>query len=137
MNDYDALFQSVSTIAKEMQGLQTLAVIQYTPVVEAIIATRSRDVRHIEHTLDGLLDFACHPAGLQLFKALCRYYYHIDPTATVDYINAYREMCAAAPPPPAQTHGRPRRPEALSDWHPGFPRRSSRCQYSVGRQDVS
>jgi hypothetical protein len=69
----------VSTIAKEMQGLQTLAVTQYTPVVEAIIASRSRDIRHIEHTLDGLLDFACHPAGLQLFKALCRYYYRIAP----------------------------------------------------------
>jgi len=94
MNDYDALFQSVSTIAKEMQSLQTLAVTQYTPVVEAIIASRSRDVRHIEQTLDGLLDFACHPAGLQLFKALCRHYYRnrIDPAATVDYINAYREM---------------------------------------------
>jgi len=28
MNDYDALFESVSSIAKEMQGLQTLAVTQ-------------------------------------------------------------------------------------------------------------
>jgi len=102
MNDYDALFQSVSTIAKEMQGLQTLAVTQYTPVVEAIIVSRSRDVRHIEHTLDGLLDFACHPAGHQLFKTLCRHYYHIDPSATVDYINAYREMWDAK-----ETEGQP------------------------------
>jgi hypothetical protein len=92
MNDYDTLLQSVSAIAEKMQGLQTLAVTQYTPVVETIITTRSRDVRHIQHTLDHLLDFACHPAGLQLFKALCRYYYRIDAAATVDYINAYREL---------------------------------------------
>ena len=92
MNDYDTLLQSVSVIAEKMQGLHTLAVTQYTPVVEAIIATRSRDVRHIQHTLDRLLDFACHPAGLQLFKSLCRCYYRIDPAATVDYISIYREL---------------------------------------------
>lgn len=52
MNDYDTLLHSVGTIAKEVQGLHTLAVAQYTPVVEAIIASRFRDVRLIEHTLD-------------------------------------------------------------------------------------
>ena len=55
MKDYDTLLQSVSSIAKELQGLQALALSQYTPVVETIISTRSRDVRHIEGTLDGLL----------------------------------------------------------------------------------
>jgi len=92
MTDYDTMLHSVSVIAEKIQGLQILAVDQYTPVVEAIIITRSRDVRHIQHTLDHLLDFACHPAGLQLFKSLCRYYYRIDPAATVDYINTYREL---------------------------------------------
>lgn len=58
----------------------------------AIIATRSRDARHIEHTLDHLLDFACHPDGLVLYKSLCRYYYTIDPAATADYVGFYREM---------------------------------------------
>ncbi len=92
MNNRDPLLSSVRAIAAEVQELHTLAVAQYTPVVEAIIASRSRDVHHIEHTLDRLLDFACHPAGLQLFKALCRYYYRIDPSATVGYVDAYREM---------------------------------------------
>lgn len=92
MNDYDTLVKSVSSIAKELQGLQAHAVAQYTPVVEAIIATRNSDARHIQQILDYLLDVACHPDGLHLFKTLCRYYYNIDPSTTVDYIYAYREL---------------------------------------------
>jgi hypothetical protein len=92
MSDYDQFFQSMRAIAEEMRGLHTLAIAQYTPVVETIIATRCRDVQHIEHTLDGLLDIACHPNGLELFKTLCRYYYPIAPAATAGYIHAYREM---------------------------------------------
>lgn len=92
MNNHDTLLQSVSVIVEQMQGLQTLAVAQYTPVVEAIIATRSRDVRHIEETLDGLLDFCGHEPALLLYRRLCRHYFDIDPAATVGYINAYREL---------------------------------------------
>lgn len=92
MNDYNTLFQSVSGIAKEIQGLHTLAVVQYTPEVEAIIASRSRDVRQIEQTLDGLLDFCGHDPALQLYRRLCRHYFDIDPAATVSYVDAYREI---------------------------------------------
>lgn len=92
MNDYDTLVKSVSSIAKELHGLQAHVVAQYTPVVETIIADRNCDVLRIQKILDCLLDVACHPDGLQLFKTLCRYYYNIDPSATEDYINAYREL---------------------------------------------
>ena len=89
---YEELFSGIMEIAKNLRGLQELGVTQYTPIVESIVAIRSRDVRHIEHTLDGILDFACHPDGLALFKSLCRYYYTIDPAATADYVHYYREM---------------------------------------------
>lgn len=92
MNDHHPLFESVSGIAQEIQGLQTLAVAQYTPVVEAIIATHSRDVRQIEQTLDGLLDFCGHDPALQLYRRLCRHYFEIDPAATASYVEAYWEM---------------------------------------------
>ena len=97
MNDYATLFQSVSVIAEQMQGLQAVAVAQYTPVVENIIATRSRDVRQIEHTLDGLLDFCAYEQALQLYRRLCRHYFDIDPAATAGYINAYRELWDSEP----------------------------------------
>ena len=62
------------------------------PIVQSIIQFRSRDVQEIEQTLDRLLDCACVPEGLNLFKALCRYYYNINPAATASYVHAYREM---------------------------------------------
>jgi hypothetical protein len=89
---YDDMLNNIKGLVEGLRGLQELGVAQYTPVVETIIATRSRDAHHIQHTLDHLLDFACHPAGLVLFKSLCRYYYSLDPAATADYVNFYREM---------------------------------------------
>ncbi len=49
-------------------------------------------IREIEHTLDHLLDCACIPEGLALFKSLCRHYYGINLTNTASYVQAYREM---------------------------------------------
>lgn len=97
MNDYDKLLRSVSAIAEQMRGLQAIVVAQYTPVVETIIATRSRDVRQIEQTLDGLLDFCGHEQALLLYRRLCRHYFDIDPAATAGYINAYRELWDSEP----------------------------------------
>ena len=91
--DCEELFRSITEIAKTLRGLQELGVTEYAPVVEHIIATRSRDAQYIQRTLDGILDFACHPDGLILFKSLCRHYYTIDPNATADYVHIYREMC--------------------------------------------
>ena len=68
------------------------AVRAYTPVVEIILRSGSRDVGQIEHTLDRLLDFCGHAPALLLYRRLCRHYFGIDPAATVDYVNAYREF---------------------------------------------
>jgi hypothetical protein len=90
--DYDDMLRGIKAIAEGLRGIQELGVAQYTPVVDQIIATRSRDARHIRLMLDHLLDFACHPAGLALYKKLSRYYYTLDPAATANYVNYYREM---------------------------------------------
>jgi hypothetical protein len=90
MSDDDAM-QAIRTLAGSMRDLQRQAVQQYLPVVDDILRTRSRDTQHIEHTLDGLLDFCGHEPVLQLYKKLCRHYWEIDPAATAYYVNAYRE----------------------------------------------
>jgi REP element-mobilizing transposase RayT len=95
VNDASALLKSVNALARELQGLQAAAVAEYTPVVETLIATGSRDVRQIEWTLDGLLDFCGHSPVLDLYRRLCRHYFDIDPVATASYVNAYREMWGA------------------------------------------
>jgi hypothetical protein len=91
-NSYDALIRKVGGLAGEIVRLQSLAAEQYAPEVGNIIASRSRDARRIEQTLDRLLDIAGHPAGLALFKTLCRYYFPQAPAATAEYIHAYREL---------------------------------------------
>ena len=94
--DFENLVTNLTVLAESLRGIQELGIAQYTPVVESIINTRSRDVTHIEHTLDHLLDFACLPAGLLLYRRLCRHYWDIDPAATAAYIQSYREMWDAA-----------------------------------------
>ena len=50
------------------------------------------DKNAIEHILDALLEVAFDDEILLLLKKMCRYYYGIDPAATIEYINFYREM---------------------------------------------
>ncbi len=60
-------------------------------MVDDILRSGSQDIRHIEHTLDSLLDFCDHEPVLTMYKQICRHYWDIDPEATACYINAYRE----------------------------------------------
>jgi len=83
---------NLKNLAGRMLELGREAVAIYTPVVDAIIDTQSRDVRQIENTLDGLLGFCFDSEGLVLYKKLCRHYLSIDAVATVEYVNAYRDM---------------------------------------------
>ena len=55
-----------------------------------LLRPRQRGVA--QQALDHLLDCACVPEGLALFKTLCRHYWHINTQATADYVSAYREM---------------------------------------------
>lgn len=86
------LLAELSAVIAPLQALHQQAVETLAPAVREIIGSRSRDARLIEHTLDHLLDHACIPQGLALFKSLCPHYWEINPQATASYINAYREM---------------------------------------------
>ena len=88
----DCLVQSIGAIAKSMQGLARQAEIQYSIEVEDIIESKDRDPNRIQHLLDYILGFCFDDRMLVLYKKLCRYYFFIDPEATVFYINSYREM---------------------------------------------
>ena len=89
---YRALLGGLSAAIAPLQFLHQQAVETLAPSVREIIESRSRDAPLIEHTLDHLLDHACIPQGLAVFKSLCRYYWEINPHATASYISAYREM---------------------------------------------
>ena len=75
-----------------MGDLHRQAVVEYTPVVDGLIRSGSRDVRRIEQALDGLLSFADYDPALQLYRRLCRHYWDIDPVAAAEYVQIYRKM---------------------------------------------
>ena len=89
---YRDLLDDVAAVIAPLQELHQQAVETHAPTVREILRNGSRDARLIEQTLDHLLDHACIPQGLALFKSLCRYYWNLNPQATASYINAYREM---------------------------------------------
>ena len=63
--------------------------------IEDIIRNNLSDNMQIERKLDEMLDillFYETNDSLLTFRKLCRYYFDINPQATVDYINYYREQ---------------------------------------------
>jgi hypothetical protein len=86
------LDQSIKDLVAASQDLARRAEQEYSLLVDAVITEECREPEQIEHLLDGLLDFCFDSRILLLYKKLCRYYFDIDPVATAEYINAYREI---------------------------------------------
>ncbi len=88
----DELVQNIGKLAEKMKDLSQQAVKLYSVEADAIIKEQTHDSHRIERCLDGMLGFCSDEEMLALYKTLCRYYYYINPEATVFYVNAYREM---------------------------------------------
>jgi len=88
--------QELQELVNKIITIQNKAVLQtlliWKPKSENIIHTKSKDINDIEHTLDALCEVAFNDEVLIVFKKLCRYYYDIDPQATAEQIQFYREM---------------------------------------------
>jgi hypothetical protein len=91
-NDKKDLVNRIGELIKIRRVLSRNAAKQYSLEVDAILQAQSRDTSRIERCLDGMLDFCFDDKVLALYKKLCRYYFDINPKATVFYVNAYREM---------------------------------------------
>ena len=89
---YLELLDTLSAAIAPLQALHQQAIEALVPTVQGILSSGSEDVLWIECTLDQLLNHACIPEGLTLFKTLSRHYWQLDPQATAGYINAYRDM---------------------------------------------
>jgi hypothetical protein len=79
-------------LAARIQELNEQAALEYAPVVDKILRSKSHDARCIEQTLDGLLDFCGYDAVLKLYRKLCRHYWFIDAVAAARYVQFYRDM---------------------------------------------
>lgn len=89
---HDDMLDDVKALAANLHSLHQQSVAEITPQVRALIDNDSRDGLLIERALDRLLDSACTPEGLSLFKALCRHYWDINPSAAASYVDAWRWM---------------------------------------------
>jgi predicted amidohydrolase YtcJ len=89
---YQDLLAELAQSMAELQALREQAIEALAPTVQKLVLSGSRDVQRIEHALDQLVDLACLPEGLALFKTLCRHYWTLNPQATASYVNAYREQ---------------------------------------------
>lgn len=87
----DGIPPSLRSLAEELVEVQRQGVECYTGIVNALIAENCRDLQQIEQTLDGLLGFACHPDGVQLYRRLCRHLWAMNPAAAAQYVQFYRE----------------------------------------------
>lgn len=85
-------FSDVKAIVDQFSNLANEALKVYTPMVNEIIEKQNQDENHIQRTLDYLLDFCLDEKMLTLYRRLCRYYWDINPQATANYIDYYREM---------------------------------------------
>jgi hypothetical protein len=88
----DNLVQRIGELAGDVRRLAREAAQQYSAEVEVILKAQSRDSRRIERCLDGMLGFCFDDGVLMLYRKLCRYYFDINPQATVSYVHAYRQM---------------------------------------------
>ena len=84
--------QAILDLVRSMRDIEQRAVQQYRPLVDNILQTGGRDAQHIEHTLDGLLDFCGYAPVVLMHRQLCRHYWQFDQAATAYYINACREQ---------------------------------------------
>jgi hypothetical protein len=125
--DFESLVADITELAATLNQLHKQMVTECVPIVQDIVRSRCRDQQQIEHTLDRLLDCACIPEGLALFKSLCRYYYSLNPAATADYVFAYRDMWDSEEKDEALTEAQRRGGEGDS------PRRTRRAR----REEIS
>ena len=91
MKPDDAPPQAILDLVRSMRDLEQRAAQQHRPVVDDILRSGSCDAKHIEHTLDGLLDFCGHEPVVLMYRQLCRHYWQIDPAAAAYYVKTYRE----------------------------------------------
>ena len=89
---HDDLVQQIGELAKYSQKITCQAIKEYSAEVETILNLQIDDQQHIERCLDGMLDFCFDPKMLFLYKKLCRYYFNINPQATVSYVHSYHDM---------------------------------------------
>ena len=70
MNNQDKLVEDVEVIVRKIKELHDMGYVQYSQLVDAVLAGSITDEKQIEHILDGIIDFGDDPRFLELSKKL-------------------------------------------------------------------
>ncbi len=90
-SSHEALPDTLRELASAVVQVQRRMVTEWEPIVQEHIASGCTDVEAMQRTLDLVLDCACHPQGLALYRRLCRHLWSVDPQAAARAVDAYRE----------------------------------------------
>lgn len=83
MDDYDSLLESMKGIAEQMEGLA-----EYTSLVNDICCRKATQ-NEVGLLFDYMFSFLDDERMLQLFKHVCRHYFHTYPSLIHSYILDY------------------------------------------------
>lgn len=89
---FKQIFRELKPLVEQIAFIHHQAYHTFKPEVENLVNSKTIDSNTIEILLDQLLDHACNNEVLILYKKVCSYYWYINPEATTNYINYYREM---------------------------------------------
>lgn len=92
MNNQDKLIEDVEVIVRKIKELHDSAYVQYSLLVDAVLAGCLTDEKQIERILDGIIDFGDDLRFLELSKKLCRHIYYRYPNLVGSFVNMYRMM---------------------------------------------
>ncbi len=92
MDSQDKLIDDVEVIANKIKDLLDLAYVQYSKLVDAVLAGSITEENQIEHILDGIIDFGDDLRFLELSKKLCRHIYYRYPHLVGNFDSMYRMM---------------------------------------------
>ena len=87
------VMETIFGMAKRIQELSNIKLSLIKPELDEVIYNGITDEKTVERLLDELLDCAgMSDEGLEEFKRLCRYYFHINPVLVAEYIYIYRDL---------------------------------------------
>ena len=92
MDNQDKLVEDVEVIVRKIKELHDLSYVQYSQLVDAVLAGSLTDEKQIEHILDGIIDFGDDLRFLELSKKLCRHIYYQYPQLVGNFVSMYRMM---------------------------------------------
>lgn len=92
MSEYSEALEAVKGTVEALNKLTDQALVQYTALVDSVVADRITDEQELECIMDGLLDFGDDVRFLEVYKRLCRHIFYNHPQMVGEHIYLWRAL---------------------------------------------